>query len=68
MPFEGVAGLFIALSGLLLMTASAPVLRYAERTIAPAPQVSYGMMLWLLRILGSILFVLGVVTWRMIAF
>lgn len=67
MPFEGIAGLFIALAGLVLITASAPALRYAERSITPSPQVSYGMMLWLLRIMGSILFVLGVVTWRMIA-
>ena len=61
------AGLIIAFTGLLLMTASAPVLHYAERSFTATPQVSYGMMIWLLRILGVILFILGIVTWRMIA-
>jgi hypothetical protein len=65
MAYDSVAGLIIALAGLLMMTASAPVLRYAERTSGVAPQVSYGMMLWLLRIMGAILCILGFVTWRM---
>ncbi|MGI8904897.1 MAG: hypothetical protein ACR2IE_00195 [Candidatus Sumerlaeaceae bacterium] len=66
MAYDSVAGLFIAFAGLLLVTASAPVLRFAERSMTVAPQVSYGMMIWLLRIMGVILFILGVVTWRMI--
>jgi hypothetical protein len=48
-----------------MMTVSAPILRYAERSATTAPQVSYGMILWLLRIMGAILFILGFVTWRM---
>lgn len=67
MAFDSVAGLIIAIAGLLLITASAPVLRYAERSYSATPQVSYGMILWLTRIMGSILFILGIVTWRIIS-
>jgi hypothetical protein len=68
MALESVAGLLIAFAGLVLITASAPVLRYAERSVTATPQVSYGMIKWLARAMGVILFILGIMTWRMIAF
>jgi hypothetical protein len=68
MNYDSVAGLFIAMAGFLLVAGSAPMLRYAQRSATVAPQVSYGMLTWLARIMGVILFILGIVTWRMLAF
>ncbi len=58
----GVVGFVILLSGLVLMTVSAPVLRYTERTHAAPSQFSPAMLAWLARGLGAILFMLGLVT------
>jgi len=58
----GIVGLIILFCGLLLITASAPVLRLTERSFAAPSQFSPGMLTWLARGLGAILFMLGLVT------
>lgn len=58
----GLVGLLILLMGLLVIAASAPVLRYTERNTAASSQFSPVMLTWLARALGAILFMLGFVT------
>ena len=58
----GVVGLVILLMGLVVIAASAPVLRYTERSFAAPSQFSSAMLTWLARGLGAILFMLGLVT------
>lgn len=68
MTYDSVAGLFIAIAGFLLIAGSAPALRYAQRSATVTPQVSYQMLTWLARIMGVILLILGIVTWRMLTY
>jgi hypothetical protein len=59
---QQLGGLIIVLIGLVIVGASFPVLRYSGRAHSISAQIGGNMLTWLMRVFGSLVTILGIVT------
>ena len=62
MPAQQIGGLVIVVIGLVIVGASFPVLRYSGRAHSVSAQIGGSMMTWLMRVFGSLVAILCIVT------